>query len=441
MGILISGPSGIGKSALVQAVAAENKSHIFLSVNKPNEILKTQSEIQRVFEDARKKSPSILLIEDIEDWCPKRSDVINIQHIQLASTLMFEINQIHLDDLAIIIIATTRDANDLDQTLRRPSYFDFEIKLDIPTVVQKTDTLKKILLVFHHTLTHAEMFELAKLTYGYTGSTLKRLVDKVSLEKLRSSADASVAVELHFEDLKCIMKDIVPEVMDGLNYNIPEVHWTDIAGYDNVKKKLIHCIIWPLKYPDRFKHLGVSLSKGILLYGPSGCGKSMLVEAIATASKYNFMYVTSNDVSIKYVGKSEEAIKNLFLAAKRAAPCIIFFDKIESLGSSRGGLGTGGRVENRVLGQLLKAIEEVRLEMVFVIGATTLPHLVDEALLRPGRFDLKNHVALPDSETRRQMFKICLKKMQITDDVVDEELIRRTEGYSGADVNTITNLM
>jgi len=221
---------------------------------------------------------------------------------------------------------------------------------------------------------------------------------------------------------------------------VPNVKWEDIGGLKNVKLELQEVVEWPLRYPEVFEHMDAKPPKGILLYGPPGTGKTMLAKAVANESEANFISVKGPELLSKWVGESERAVREIFRKAKQAAPSIIFFDEIDAIAPVRGGGYGDSHVTERVISQLLTEMDGIEeLRGVVVIAATNRPDIVDPALLRPGRFDKLLYVPLPDLEARKEILKIHLRKKHLAEDVDIDDLAKRTEGYTGADLAAICN--
>jgi transitional endoplasmic reticulum ATPase len=217
---------------------------------------------------------------------------------------------------------------------------------------------------------------------------------------------------------------------------VPTVKWSDIGGLKEIKQRLQEAVEWPLKYPEVFKKIHVEGPKGILLFGPPGCGKTLLAKAVATESEANFIAIRGPELISKWVGESEKGIRKIFSKARQVAPSIIFFDEIDSIAPRRG-QDSGAKVTERVVNQLLTEMDGVEsLERVIVIAATNRPDILDEALLRPGRFDVIVEIPLPDEESRLDILKIHTKGMPLKD-VDISKLVEPTEGFTGADIKSL----
>jgi transitional endoplasmic reticulum ATPase len=288
------------------------------------------------------------------------------------------------------------------------------------------------------------------MTHGYTGAdlaalcretamkALRRYLPQINLEEERIPPEVLEKMEVKMEDFLNAYKEITPTAMREVYVEVPTVHWDEIGGLESVKQELREAVEWPIKQPEIFKRLGIRPPKGILLYGPPGCGKTLLARAVATESEANFITIKGPEVFSKWVGESEKAIREVFRKARMAAPAIIFLDEIDSLAPRRGlGYADSG-VTERVISQLLTEMDGITtLEDVVVIAATNRPDIVDQAVLRPGRFDRLIYVPEPDEKGRLQIFKIYTKNMPLAKDVNLEQLASMTKYYSGADIEAV----
>jgi transitional endoplasmic reticulum ATPase len=220
----------------------------------------------------------------------------------------------------------------------------------------------------------------------------------------------------------------------------PNVEWEDIGGLQQVKEELAEAIEWPLKHADLFTEANVQPPKGILLYGPPGTGKTMIAKAVAATSEANFISIKGPELISKWVGESEKGVREVFRKARQAAPCVVFFDEIDAIAPRRGGSEGDGHATERVISQMLTELDGLEdLKGVVVIGATNRPDIIDEALLRPGRFDRILEVPPPDKDARKQIFHIHTKKKPLESDVNLDKLVEMTEGMTGADVAALVN--
>ena len=235
-------------------------------------------------------------------------------------------------------------------------------------------------------------------------------------------------------------KIVITEKPAAVVREVPRVTYEDIGGLHEEIRKIREMVELPLKYPELFERLGVDAPKGVLLYGPPGTGKTLLAKAVANESEANFISVKGPELLSKWVGESERAVREIFRKAKQAAPSIVFFDEIDAIAPLRGGGYGDSHVTERVISQLLTEMDGLEeLRGVVVIAATNRPDIIDPALLRPGRFDKLLHVPLPDLEARKEILKIHTRKKPLAEDVDLDELARKTEGYTGADLAAVCN--
>ncbi|XP_058740743.1 cell division cycle protein 48 homolog [Vicia villosa] len=237
-------------------------------------------------------------------------------------------------------------------------------------------------------------------------------------------------LQLFHGDTKLIKKQVV---------EVPNCSWEDIGGLENVKRELRETIQYPLEHSDKFDKFGMAPSKGVFIYGPPGCGKTLLAKAIANECKVNFINVKGPELLTMWFGESEANVRKIFDKASASAPCVLFFDELDSIATQRASsVGDAGGAANRVLNQLLIEMDGVSAKKtVFIIGATNRPDIIDPALLRPGRLDQVIYIPLPDEDSRHQIFKACLRKSPISQDVDIRALAKYTQGFSGADITEI----
>nr|MDO8090132.1 AAA family ATPase [Candidatus Sigynarchaeota archaeon] len=266
------------------------------------------------------------------------------------------------------------------------------------------------------------------------------ILPEIDLEAETIPAEVLEKIQVTREDFENALKDIEPSAMREVFVEVPNVTWEDIGGLDDVKKQLIEAVEWPLKYPNLFRHMQANPPKGILLYGPPGTGKTLLAKAVAHESEANFISVKGPEFLSKWVGESEKAVRETFRKARQAAPCIIFFDEIDSITPVRGGDFGDSHVTERIISQILTELDGLEeLKGVTVIAASNRPDIIDPALLRPGRFDQLIYIPLPDLETRKKIFEVHLRGKPLAGDVDIDRLAEQTDGYSGADIAAVCN--
>jgi transitional endoplasmic reticulum ATPase len=347
------------------------------------------------------------------------------------------------------VIAATNRPNSIDPALRRPGRFDRELELRAPDKKGRLQILKI------HTrgmpLTKdVNIEELARVTHGFVGADLSSLAKEAAMVVLRKllpelqlKEDEEIPeailkkLVVKKKDFDEALKVVRPSAMREVLVETPNVNWTDVGGLDKIKQELKEAVEWPLKFPSSFTRLGIKAPKGILLYGPPGTGKTLLAKAVAKESEANFIQVKGPSLLSMWVGKSEEGIRKIFDRARQVSPCVVFFDEIDSLAGKRG-METGTKVTERVLNQLLAEMDGIEdLSNVVVIAATNRPDMLDSALLRPGRFDRILLVGSPEKEGREKIFKIHTKNMPLAKDVDIQKIMNQTEGYVGADIESL----
>jgi transitional endoplasmic reticulum ATPase len=449
-GILLYGPPGTGKTLLAKAVANESGAY-FIAINGPEIMSKfygeSEQRLREIFEEAQKNAPAIIFIDEIDAIAPKREEVTGEVEKRVVAQLLALMDGLKERGQVIVIAATNRP-DDIDPALRRPGRFDREIAFPVPDKRAR----REILQVHTRNMPLAEdvnLDELAEVTHGFTGAdlaalcreaamrALRRYLPKIDIESERIPAEVLKEMKVTRADFFEALKDIQPSALREVYIEVPEVHWDDIGGLEEVKQQLREAVEWPLKHPEAFERLGIDPPKGILLYGPPGTGKTLLAKAVATESEANFIGVKGPEVLSKWVGESERAIREIFRKARQAAPCVVFFDEIDSIAPRRGQRFDSG-VTDRIVNQLLTEMDGLeRLEGVVVIAATNRPDILDPALLRPGRFDRLIYVPPPDERARLEILKVHTRRMPLAEDVDLAEIAKRTEGYTGADLAAV----
>ncbi|MDY6779677.1 MAG: AAA family ATPase, partial [Halobacteria archaeon] len=234
------------------------------------------------------------------------------------------------------------------------------------------------------------------------------------------------------------LKEVEPSAMREVLVELPRVSWDDVGGLEEERQELAEAVEWPLSSPERFDRMGINPPKGVLLYGPPGTGKTLMAKAVANETGANFISVRGPQLLSKWVGESEKAIRQTFRKARQVAPCVIFFDELDSLAPSRSS-GSESRVSERVVNQLLTELDGLEeLEDVMVIGATNRPDMIDPALLRSGRFDRLVLLGAPDMDGREEILDIHTHDTPLAEDVNLTELAEITDGYVGSDLESIS---
>ncbi|KAF2027394.1 AAA-domain-containing protein [Setomelanomma holmii] len=433
--LLFHGPEGTGKSLLLERLAECSWQEVF-RVNletHPKGQIKAFSE---VFEDAREKQPSLILMDNLDKFLEKADALVNRLKIELA----------RLEGTQVVVAATARSVYDIDTSLRTTSAFKTELELFPPNVRQREEILRQILGPGRKLAT-VDFPGLAARTHGFVGRDIHKLCGLArnrrvqgayeSLDDDQKTTLGEILEKTDFvtqEDFDAVIDQVQPTVLKESILEVPKVRWTDIAGLDHVRALLEAITIRPFMYPDLdVKFGGPQSRKGVLLYGPPGCAKTLIAQAVATESNQNFLAVKGSELIKMYVGESERAIRDVFRRARAAKPCIIFFDEIDSIGKSRERTQDSGL---NVVTTLLNEMDGIEaLKDVFIIGATNRPDILDSALIRTGRFDAHIHIGLPTEEARKQILEIHTRKRPLASDIDLGMVAARTEGSSGADIS------
>ncbi|HIH14845.1 MAG: transitional endoplasmic reticulum ATPase [archaeon GW2011_AR17] len=536
-GILLHGPPGCGKTLLAKAVANESDA-TFLLINGPEVVSKfvgeAEKKIREKFEEAEKKAPSILFIDEIDAIASKREESYGEVEKRMVAQLLATMDGMQERGKVIVIAATNRP-NSIDPALRRPGRFDREIIIAPPSkegrlnilkihtrnmplkpqikkayvergIVKFTDKLNaliqkldsKKIKVDGEQAVHAEieevkdyltglkdvykllkgdlkenekvwetvpllqreklrpifiegmLSEFASRTHGFVGADLAALCKEAAINVIRRVLKKDISLKenqplakevldkliILDKDFEEAMRIVIPSGMREVMVEVPNVGWDDIGGLEDIKMDLKEAVEWPLKYPQRFKDIGIRAPRGVLLYGPPGCGKTMLAKAVAHESEANFILVKGPELLNMWVGESEKGVREIFKKARQVAPTIIFFDEIDAIATRRG--VSGNNVVERVVNTLLTEIDGLEeLHNVVVIAATNRPDILDPALLRSGRFDRILLTPLPDEKARLEIFKLHTKNMPLAKDVHLKILIDKTVNYVGSDIEGV----
>ncbi len=457
-GVLLHGPPGTGKTLLAKAVANEAGAH-FISLAGPEIMSKwygqSEENLRKVFEDAEKNSPSIIFIDEVDAIAPKREEVQGEVERRVVSQLLTLMDGLKARGKVVVIAATNRP-NAIDPALRRPGRFDREIEIPVPDKKGRKDVLQIHTrnMALDKSLSKDEVDklidDLADKTYGYVGADISALVKEAAMHALkRVLPDVSALKEdeplpkelleklmVTKEDFDYAFRIVQPSGMREVMVEVPHVTWEQVGGLENVKGALKEAVEWPLKNPESFKKIGIRPPRGIMLYGPPGCGKTFIVKALANEAGANFIAVKGPELLSKWVGESEQHVRDIFRRAKQVAPTIVFFDEVDAIAPRRG-LDSGTRTTEQVVSQILTEMNGIEdMEGVVVIAATNRPDIVDPALLRPGRFDKLIYVPAPEMKTREQILKIHTANMPVKGIDIDR-LAEKTDGFSGADIEAL----
>ena len=449
-GVLLYGPPGTGKTLLAKAVAGETNAH-FTSLSGPEIMGKyygeSEERLREIFKQAEENTPSIIFIDEIDSIAPKRDEVTGEVEKRIVSQLLTLMDGMKSRGKVVVIAATNRP-DSIDPALRRPGRFDREIEIGIP------DEEGRFEIMQIHTRgmpveEKVNLKEYAKITHGFVGAdleslakeaamlSLRRILPEIDLEQEKISAEILQKIKIIDTDFKDALKEVRPSALREVLVQVPNVSWEDVGGLESLKEELREAVEWPLKHKEAFEYVDVSPPKGILLYGPPGTGKTLIAKALAKTTESNFISVKGPELLSKWVGESEKGVREIFRKARQASPCIIFFDEIDALAPRRSGADSTHVSEN-VVSQILTEIDGLEeLHNVLIIGATNRLDIVDDALLRPGRFDRIIEVPKPAAKGRLHIFEIHTKKKPLDESVDLNDLVTKTEDFTGAEIAAV----
>jgi len=452
-GVLLYGPPGTGKTLLAKAVAGETNAH-FISLSGPEIMGKhygeSEEKIREIFTQAEENAPSIIFIDEIDSIAPKRDEVSGELEKRIVSQLLTLMDGMKSRGKVVVIAATNRP-DSIDPALRRPGRFDREIEIGIPDTEGRFDILSI------HTRgmpidEKVDLKQISKTTHGFVGAdlevlskeaamrSLRRILPEIDLDEEKISSEILQKIQITSDDFRDALKEVRPSALREVQVQIPNVSWDDVGGLDELKEELKEAVEWPIKYKDAYDYVDVEAPKGILLHGPPGTGKTLIAKALAKMTESNFISIKGPELLSKWVGESEKGVREIFRKARQAAPCIIFLDEVDALVPRRGSGSSDSHVTENVVSQILTEIDGLEeLHNVLIIGATNRLDIVDEALLRPGRFDRIIKVPNPDEKGRQHIFEIHTKKKPLASDVKISEIVKLTDDFSGAEIQAVTN--
>ena len=452
-GVLLYGPPGTGKTLLAKAVAGETNAH-FISISGPEIMGKhygeSEERIREIFTQAEENSPSIVFIDEIDSIAPKRDEVSGELEKRIVSQLLTLMDGMKSRGNVVVIAATNRP-DSIDPALRRPGRFDREIEIGIPDDEGRFDILSI------HTRgmpidEKVDLKQISKTTHGFVGAdleilskeaamkSLRRILPEIDYDEEKISSEILEKIQITSDDFRDALKEVSPSALREVQVQVPNVSWDDVGGLENLKEELKEAVEWPIKYKDAYDYVNVESPKGILLDGPPGTGKTLIAKALAKMTDSNFISIKGPELLSKWVGESERGIREIFRKARQAAPCIIFLDEVDALVPRRGSGGSNSHVTENVVSQILTEIDGLEeLNNVLIIAATNRLDIVDEAFLRPGRFDRIIKVPNPDEKGRQHIFEIHTKSKPLASDAKISEIVKLTDNFSGAEIAAVTN--
>jgi transitional endoplasmic reticulum ATPase len=450
-GVLLYGPPGTGKTLIARAIASETKLH-FIRVNGPEIIHKfygeSEARLREIFEEASLKAPSVIFIDEIDAIAPKRAEVLGDVEKRVVAQLLALMDGM-VSRGHVIVIGATNIPEVIDPALRRPGRFDREVVIPVPNVEGRRAILK-----IHSSrmplAPDVDLDRLASITHAFVGADIEALCKEAGMVALRrylslegeNHLDAVLqtteALQITMDDFLKGLREVEPTATREFFTERSMVKWEDIGGLHKIKEALISIVEWPAKYPELFAAAKVMPPRGILFSGPSGTGKTLMAKALAGETGLNFISISVPILFSKWLGESEKALHQIFKKAKQSAPCILFFDEIDTLGVTRHVTSEGAAAVERVVSQFFNELDNLSdLSQVIVLGATNRADVLDPSLTRSGRLDYVISFPVSDEQDRLEIFQVHLRDKPLAGDVNLAELVGLTDGMVASQISFV----
>ncbi|UBF27112.1 AAA family ATPase [Kovacikia minuta CCNUW1] len=444
-GVLLVGPPGTGKTLTARAIAEELGVN-YIAIVGPEVMGKyygeAEARLRSIFQKASRSAPCMIFIDEIDSLAPDRTKVEGEVEKRLVAQLLGLMDGF-AKTKGVIVLAATNRPDHLDPALRRPGRFDREVRFRVPDRAGRLEILK-ILTLDMPLERSLDLGTIADLAVGMVGADLKALCQKAAYTALRRlfptlDGPLPARVTVTQADFMEAIKQIKPAVLRSVEIEAPNVSWDAIGGLESIKQTLQESVEGALLYPELYHRTQAKAPRGILLWGPPGTGKTLLAKAVAAQARANFIAVNGPELLSKWVGASEQAVRELFTKARQASPCVVFIDEIDSLAPARGSFQGDSGVSDRVVGQLLTELDGLQeCANVLLVGATNRPEALDPALLRSGRLDLQLKIDLPDPSSRLAILQVHNQERPLAE--VDlTHWAAHTEGWNGADLTLLSN--
>jgi len=450
-GVLLYGPPGTGKTLLARAVAAESRVH-FIHLNGPEIMRKfygeSEAKLREVFEEAARHAPSILFIDEIDAVAPKRTEVVGEVEKRVVAQLLSLMDGFVARG-QVIVIGATNIPEVLDPALRRPGRFDREIEIGVPN----TQARLQILRIHTRAMPLAadvDLPEIAEHSHGFVGADLEALGQEVGMIALRRflssvpldtdgiAAEELGSLQVTRDDFLAGLKEVEPSATREFFIEKSSSTFSSLGGLNEVKRLLDGVVEHSHLRDEIYEQVGLAPPRGILLAGPSGTGKTAMARALSGEKQIPLIAIDGPQLYSKWLGESERALREVFKKARRAAPCILFFDTIDAVAPKFGADQFGSDIYQRILSQLLREIDNLRdVKGVILLAASNRPERIDPALLRSGRFDYILQFAKPNAGDRATIMRLCCRRVPLAPEVDFEDFAARTEGLTGADIESL----
>jgi transitional endoplasmic reticulum ATPase len=444
-GVLLYGPPGTGKTLLARAVAAESRVH-FIHLNGPEIMRKfygeSEAKLRDVFEEAARRAPAILFIDEIDAVAPKRAEVVGDVEKRVVAQLLSLMDGF-VSRGQVIVMGATNIPEVLDPALRRPGRFDREIEIGVPN----TQARLKILQIHTRSMPlgpDVNLEEIADHSHGFVGADLEALCQEVGMIALRrflkshSATDDIDRLQVTRDDFLAGLKEVEPSATREFFIEKSTTTFASLGGLADVKRLLDSVVEHSHVHDELYEQVGLAPPRGILLVGPSGTGKTAMARALAGEKQLPLIAIDGPQLYSKWLGESEKALREVFKKARRSAPCLLLFDTIDAVAPRTSADHFNADVYQRILSQLLREIDNLRdVKGVILLAATNRPERVEPALLRSGRFDYIVRFAKPDAADRAAVIRLCCRQIPLAPDVDVNHLAERTAEMTGADIESV----
>ncbi len=462
-GVMLYGPPGTGKTFIARAVAGELSVPFFM-LNAVDIFSKyvgeSEKKIKEFFENARKNPLSVVFVDEMEIIFAKRTDNVHEVTQKIISIILQELDGVAQNKNPILLLGATNTPWKVDEAFLRPGRFDILAFVGLPDMEARKKIIQSGLRQGKLKIEKDFISYLAEKTESFSGADINGLITAIRQQAF-SKKERSFSKKLADDVLKNVSPSINYELVKkidewrnshGSSVNAaaqktllaerPDVRLADVAGMEEVKKQILLRLVEPMKNPELAQKYGLQSGGGVMLYGPPGTGKTFIAKAIAGELELPFYTISAADVFSKNVGESEQNIRNIFAEAGKNPMSVIFFDEMETLFGNRN--DNIHEVTRKVVSIILQELDGVkeRKNPILLMGATNTPWNIDEAFLRPGRFDILAFVGLPDKEARKQILQTAFKKGSVgMEEGLIDYIAENTQAYSGAELNGLVNVI